>query len=400
MSSPAMTQVSADVWDATGRAQPPSTPGARPPCAGCASERQAAVGDVPAPHTGTPTRAVRGGLFARGPFTPRLLARSPLARTLSRVRARACLLLCGALLIGGLALVTLGRPAASGAAPDSAAWRDALQTLANLRAEPPQDPLVVLFGGSAFRECTVDDTSWSAQISEVWGSPVQARNLASSMQTFGDDLTLMPYLPRDRTIVLIGVNVVRFSQPTIRPPIALPEPVPEHVPSFEHRYDQQPRLSDRVKRAMVRDWMRHGYPRFQRRYATSAGQLRALIERCQYRGLYPVLLEAPWNGSVIRHSWDPARRAYMAWCRTLAKRYEVPYLGLTRAARLTNARFHDVYHLRAAGRRSWQRELSVRCAALLTRYCPTPDPPDPTPSPDPTTSRGSSRVAALGRPAL
>ena len=113
-----------------------------------------------------------------------------------------------------------------------------LQVVANLRADPPAEPIVVLLGGSAARESTVSDASWAAQIQADGGPAVAAFNLGSRNRTLAQDVALVKKLPQARGIVYIGINVGRFTSPPSSPTIKLPEPVATLPPYVQHQYTQ------------------------------------------------------------------------------------------------------------------------------------------------------------------
>ncbi len=93
-------------------------------------------------------------------------------------------------------------------------WQHCVQVVANLRAEQPKVPLVVLLGGSSARECTVLDDNWERQIERRSGYVVDAYNLGSKHRTYAQDLAFVKLLPGNvPTIVYIGVNLGRFCLP-------------------------------------------------------------------------------------------------------------------------------------------------------------------------------------------
>ena len=93
-------------------------------------------------------------------------------------------------------------------------WQHCVQVVANLRAEHPKVPLVVLLGGSSARECTVLDDDWERQIERRSGYVVDAYNLGSKHRTYAQDLAFVKLLPANvPTIVYIGVNLGRFCLP-------------------------------------------------------------------------------------------------------------------------------------------------------------------------------------------
>ena len=106
-------------------------------------------------------------------------------------------------------------------------WQHCVQVVANLRAQHPKVPLVVLLGGSSARECTVLDDDWERQIERRSGYVVDAYNLGSKHRTYAQDLAFVKLLPADvPTIVYIGVNLGRFCLPPGSASITLPRPRP------------------------------------------------------------------------------------------------------------------------------------------------------------------------------
>lgn len=246
--------------------------------------------------------------------------------------------------------------------------RDARQMLANLAAWPPQMPLVVLVGGSAFRESTVSDAAFSQAVGDLVGSPVEAYNLSSSMRTFSFDAELIRLLPPVPTIVFIGVNEVRYAHAASDPLIELPPPVEGWRQTNWHKYDGRRILAKKRKRALARDWMRRGYPLFKRRYRGNQRQLRELVEACLARGFHPVLLNAPRDRRIVRRTLDRPWSTYRRGCGAIVREYGVPFIDLNRTLAYRDRDFQDLWHLRPSGRTKWQGRLAERAARLLLRY--------------------------------
>ena len=207
-------------------------------------------------------------------------------------------------------------------------------TIKELNRQPPSVPVVVLLGGSAARECITTEPAWSAQIAALGGGRVRALNFGSSSQAFKNGLTIVNALPAVPTIVLIGLNVGRY---TSIPPESLPSAAPATGRGGgvydSHRFHDGQQLSDAAKRGIVRTWLAVKYPRFKARYAGNAAVLRELIALCQEKGFYPVLVELPLNLPIVRHSWDAARDRYRRGARSAAARRRHPLRRLHRAHR-------------------------------------------------------------------
>jgi len=256
----------------------------------------------------------------------------------------------------------------TGAEPAAAAsrcWEHSLQVVANLRADPPDATLVVLFGGSRARESTVDDPDWSAELTEKHVEPVVAYNLGASNQTFTEDLALVRHLPASSTLVLIAVDEGRFTKDPGARPVALPDPSPLPSGREQHRYGIDRRNPTAKKRGLVDDWLERRYPLFRQNVGANAEELDRLVATCLDRGLQPVLLATPWNTAIIEDAFDDARREWQAACDEVAADHDIPFLDFSTDVELGNADFHDLFHLVGEGRVRWQKRLSAEVADLL-----------------------------------
>lgn len=253
-----------------------------------------------------------------------------------------------------------------GAAGDD--WRHVLQVVANLRADPPAEPIVCLLGGSAARESTVSDASWAAQIESGGGPAVAAFNLGSRNRTLAQDIALVKKLPRASGIVFIGVNVGRFTSPPSSPTILLPQPVATLPAYAQHQYTQSAVKSAAKKKALLNEWLAKRYPAFKTNYATSLKTLGALVDACRSRGYRPVLLELPRDTAVIGASLNVPVKRFTADCRALAREKDAQWISLVSAARLPDRDFYDLWHLVEPGREVWQGLLSKESVRLLEQY--------------------------------
>jgi hypothetical protein len=272
----------------------------------------------------------------------------------------AALLLCAA------ALLAFAGPAAptfySGADRDHI-----VATLAAFDAKPPTVPVVYLLGGSSARESITYEPAWTAQIRSLGGGKVRALDFGSSSQSFKNDLKIVNAMPAVPSLVLIGLNVGRY---TSIPPTTAARAVSGLRGSVydPHRFHVGDQLSDAAKRGIVRQWLAVKYPRFRERYAGNNATLRDLIALCQERGFYPVLVELPANLHIIGHAWDGARDRYRRGARTAAADFGIPYVDFVAHIGLVSSDFVDVAHLVEPGRAKYQRRLSKLVVARLNQY--------------------------------
>ena len=167
-------------------------------------------------------------------------------------------------LLLALALLALAGPAAAIYRPGDD-WRHIETTLEALNEHPPSRPVVYLLGGSAARECITTEPSWSAQIAALGGGRVRALDFGSSSQAFKNDLTIVRAAPAVPSLVLIGLNVGRYT--SIPPADATPSAAsPARTGSVydPHRFHVGQQLSDAAKRGIVTTWMRGQVPAFPR----------------------------------------------------------------------------------------------------------------------------------------
>jgi hypothetical protein len=306
----------------------------------------------------------------------------PAGERAAATRAWTAGLLAVAALLGACAAqaTTSGAPAtgraAAAASPNAATagaggsndWAHVLQVVADLKARPPAQPLLLLLGGSAARESTIADANWAAQVKTLGGPTVAAYNLGSRNRTLAQDVALVRALPKTPGIVYIGINVGRFTAPPSHPTLDLPQPTPSLPPYRQHQYSQSKILSVAEKRAMLSKWLARRYPLFRANFATNLRTLDTLVATCKSRGLHPVLLELPRNTQVIGSALDTPVARFTASCRALADKHRVPWVSFVSAARLPNADFYDLWHLVEPGRAVWQRLLSAKTAHLLKQY--------------------------------
>lgn len=290
-------------------------------------------------------------------------------------------------------------------------WQHAVQVVANLRADRPKVPLVVLLGGSSARECTVRDDHWRRQIRNRSGYVVDAYNLGSKHRTYAQDLAFVQLLPENvPTIVYIGINLGRFCRPVTPASIKLPAPRPIGI-FHQHVYSTQRIQSRAQKRYYVRYWMLRRYPEFRANYRAELAMLRRIIRTCKQRRLRVVLLDLPRDLPVIGNSFRVPVSRYQRDCARLSREWGVPWLHFNQAAGFVDRDFFDIFHLVEPGRLKYQSILTDRTIRLLKKYrmpkpqpTPTPSPsssvsPSPSPgeTPDPDPSGAAVTIAAPSR---
>ena len=312
--------------------------------------------------------------------------------------ALACLATAGAPFLTGQARAGAAYPKTFRATDDAAAAHaralskdriHCLQIVANLRAESPKQPVVILLGGSSAREGTIDDQNWAAQILRRGGPTVLAYDLGSKHDTFEIDRAIAKLLPQDMpTIVYIGINIGRFCNSPSDPSLNLPDPEIPAPAYYQHVYSKERIQSASLKRYYVKYWLTRRWPEFKAHYSYNIKTLDQLIVACQNQGLYPVLVDLPRDLPIIGHSFDSPVYTYKAGCKRLAAKYHIPWLTFVAAARFVDRDFFDIFHLVEPGRVKYQHLLSEKTVTLLDKYglkdpTPTP-PPSPSPSPSPT----------------
>ena len=77
---------------------------------------------------------------------------------------------------------------------------------------PPVRPVVLLLGGSAARESITTERDWRRQIAALGGGRVSAYDLGASSQGYKDDLEIVRALPAVPTLLLIGINLGRYTE--------------------------------------------------------------------------------------------------------------------------------------------------------------------------------------------
>ncbi len=256
-------------------------------------------------------------------------------------------------------------------------WRHLHQVLGYLEEHPPEGAVVYLLGGSAARESTASDRSWRREIESAGGPRVEAFNLGASNQSFDHNITMLERLPAAPSLVIIGVNVGRYTngEPDTPGLTELPlrgyepqEGDPVIEPYAQHRFTAD-RIDGPAKKLELLDiWERERYPVFRKAFDYNAGRLDVLVAACLDRGFHPVILNMPLNLEIIGDRMDEPRERYELQCRAVAARYDVPYIDWVSRIDLVSQDFMDNWHLVEPGRAKWQAELSALTVAMLRRY--------------------------------
>jgi hypothetical protein len=295
-----------------------------------------------------------------------------------------------------LTMLFLAVPPASAATwHNHADWEHIDRVLQYLKQKQPRRPVVYLLGGSAARECTINDRNWRRQIVNMGGPSVLAFNLGASSEAYGHNIDMIRRAPDVPSLVLIGVNVGRY---THRPPASsLAAAINgssltlKQVDNYaQHRFRASQVLTSTRKRALLTKWLRTRYPVFQQRFSHNADRLRDLVAACQERGFGVVLFNLPLNLKIIGHRMDRPRARYRRNCEAVSAKYGVPWVDFVAKLRLANRDFVDNWHLVETGRAKWQKRLTRTAVYWLKRYDigqPTPTPtPTSTPTPTPTST--------------
>jgi hypothetical protein len=265
--------------------------------------------------------------------------------------------------------------AATGKAGANDDWSRIAAALAWMQADPPSKPVVVLLGGSAARESTIDDQSWRNQIVSDGGPATEAWNMGSHNRTMAQNLAIVKALPKGiHAVVYVGINLGSFTSTQRAASISLPSPAPTAQPKLQqpHQYSTETGiLTTAKKRAMVQQWLGKRYPVYKANFSRNATLLETLIKVCKTRGYKPVLFELPRNTQVIGSSLNAPTTKFRTKCAALAKKYAsagCTWVSLVSKAKIPNTGFYDIWHLVEPGRKVWQRLLSAKTAALLKSY--------------------------------
>jgi hypothetical protein len=277
-------------------------------------------------------------------------------------------------------------------------WTHLNQVLGYVQKHELPRPAVYLFGGSATRECTVNDLDWRRQIVEFDGPRVEAFNLGAMNESFDENIEMVRLLPDVPTLVIIGVNLGRYAwhAPSPEKAIARVKVDTRGViqPYSQHRFTYLHIMGDARKRELMYRWLDERYPVFKANFRYNAGRLHELVAACLARGFHPVILNMPMNEAVVRHGLDYPRARVANNARHVAEEYGIPYVDFLPRVPFVSRDFMDLWHLVEPGRVKWQKKLSRNTVRLLDLYdittIPTPTPSEsPSPSPSPSDSASS-----------
>lgn len=291
-------------------------------------------------------------------------------------------------------------------------------TVSRLKVDPPATPSVFLLGGSTAREATVTGgESLAEKIARHGGPKVVGWNLASSLQTFAQDIAIVDNLPdAPRTLVIVGVSPGRFTSGggvdeagSEAPALLLwsdtlrrfmeSQSAPRHWyttpflaeiakmltstarsdlavlmsgrwPSGgyqQHKLDDKAPRSEKSKLKVLTSWWRVRYPQFSANVNTNLTALDELTKRSKQRGFDVVIVELPRNLELIGDLWQGVDGTYQPRTKAIAAEYGVPYLDFNRDLALPSSDFSDYAHLRSSGRGVWEDALAKRLAGLYRR---------------------------------
>ena len=88
--------------------------------------------------------------------------------------------------------------------------------------------------------------------------------------------------------------------------------------------------------------MSERYPLFSANYADDLALLEKLVKACRAHGLHPVLLDAPRDTIIVSRTLAGPIDRYLSDVRGLARRDDVPFVGIVPEAHLTTADFLDL----------------------------------------------------------
>ena len=215
-----------------------------------------------------------------------------------------------AAVLGGVAVLVGVVVAAAGGASSARAeitpdYRHALQIVADLRAFPPEVPLVVLLGGSSQRSSTVSDLSLTRQIRDKVGYKMVAFNLGSKERLLTTDRRLIGLLPDVHATRLHRRQhgpVLPWPRGPGRQPAQGLEPG-ARPPDPQHRAHRRP-----LGHAQAPDGHASGCSsagrRSRRTTSTRWACSRARSSAASQKGQHPVIIDLPLNMAIIGHQLD------------------------------------------------------------------------------------------------
>jgi hypothetical protein len=285
--------------------------------------------------------------------------------------------------------------------------------VAELRQDPPEGPVVYLFGGSSAMECFVSEESLAGDVSRAADDAVGVVSLAAHGQSFAQTIAIVDNLPDGDGLLVVGLAPMRFTAtpdrdagllvgrtlPLVSPRLqaalaaqgvsaplvtsVLPGAFdylsaylrarPEDGLSFfeevgyePHYWDGQPARSEAAKTSEAADRLALDGPLYEDNGAYNLAMLEELLKLARDRGFSVALFEQPLNLDVADPTWAGILPDYRRRVRALVKRYGVAYLDVHQRVALTSADFGDIHHLIARGRLKWQPVLARQIAGALS----------------------------------
>jgi hypothetical protein len=291
-------------------------------------------------------------------------------------------------------------------------WTYVSWTVGANKRHPSDLPTVYLLGGSSARESILSGPSLARRVAALGGPRIEAFDLGSMNQNFAQSLAIADNVPDTPALLVVGVNYGRFTPspgdnqkqavgrellldspylrayvrgiaPQYRDDYSILPGILGYFTSYleqhgsellhlslpsrrygQHRYNLKSIHTVKQKEGMVRRWSKRRAPVFRRNLEYNLRMLRKLLERADERGLDVLLLELPFNATIIGDEFDWVKQAYQPRVRALAEESGVPYVDYSLELPLENIDFHDLSHLNESGRGVWERRL----AEELVRY--------------------------------
>jgi hypothetical protein len=286
--------------------------------------------------------------------------------------------------------------------------------VAALKGQRSLDPLIVIIGGSAVRECITDDDELRRVVAKRSDVRIRVVTLACAMQRLPSTLAIIDNLPRGSGIVVLGVRHTNFvgtfadadaqlngipilltskalhdfmaGEYACDPPDSMTVGLQKYldwyarsrgVPAFQggettymrHRYDARGHLSLTTKQAMV--------PRFVQNFGTApngafftyfnfnAGLLRECVRLAHKKGYQVLLMEDPLDTAAVGTAYDTYEQMYLPACQEIARQNDAHYVDINQQAGLLDTDFYDLSHLLASGRAKWTPKLTDSLVQIL-----------------------------------
>lgn len=286
------------------------------------------------------------------------MATSSRSRNLSRLRRAAVL----AGFVAALAVPAFAAQPAAAAVDD---WRHIREVAGLLQAVPPSAPVVYYIADSTARESVHSEAALRKALTARARRSVKAYVLASRNQTFAKDRSILAAMPQTSGLVVIGVGLSRFTNPSPASvaPLDPVDGVTSLSPWAMHKYSTA--LTAAKKRAEVRTWLSRRYSVFKSNFAGNLAALELLVQECQAKGWRVMLVDLPLNQPVVGHAFDTPRKKYRDACQALALEYGISFSRFVGTVGLRSADFYDIIHLLKPGRTKWQPRLAKEAALRL-----------------------------------